>query len=330
MWTGAFPNKSAPIKAFMPIRGELSILAAILTLCHNVYYGRTYFVRLFTDSEHMSTAQVTAAVLSLAMLAIMIPLTVMSFPKVRKKMNAKVWKKIQRTAYLFYAMIYLHVTVLFVGSAKSGGNGYIFNIAIYGIVFIGYAVCRIEKHCIVRNKTKHRKIRRTVLALFFVLAVSLPCVYAKSEIIENDGKLSKNDSVENVGQTEEDVFREEDVSNNATIPTPLPNDTNETEYSEQDNAESKRIYNDGIYTGKAYGYDGEITVEITVENGIVTNITGKTYESDPFYFESAWDYIIEQIKISPNSNADVLSGATYSSNAIKDAVAFALAKAEIK
>ncbi len=40
MWTGAFPNGSKPIKAFMPIRGELSIFAAILTLGHNIGYGK--------------------------------------------------------------------------------------------------------------------------------------------------------------------------------------------------------------------------------------------------------------------------------------------------
>ena len=53
MWTGAFKNGSKPIKTLMPIRGELSIFAAILTLGHNIGYGKTYFVRLFTDADRM-------------------------------------------------------------------------------------------------------------------------------------------------------------------------------------------------------------------------------------------------------------------------------------
>ena len=36
MWTGALPNGSKSIKALMPVRGELSIIAAILTLGHNI------------------------------------------------------------------------------------------------------------------------------------------------------------------------------------------------------------------------------------------------------------------------------------------------------
>ena len=42
MWTGAFSNGSWLIKRLMPVRGELSIFAAMLTLGHNIGYGRTY------------------------------------------------------------------------------------------------------------------------------------------------------------------------------------------------------------------------------------------------------------------------------------------------
>lgn len=61
MWTGALPNGSRAMKAFMPVRGELSILAAVLTLGHNIGFGRTYFVRLFTEPGKMSSSQTAAA-----------------------------------------------------------------------------------------------------------------------------------------------------------------------------------------------------------------------------------------------------------------------------
>lgn len=51
MWTGAFSNGSWLIKRLMPVRGELSIFAAMLTLGHNIGYGRTYFVRFFTNAS---------------------------------------------------------------------------------------------------------------------------------------------------------------------------------------------------------------------------------------------------------------------------------------
>lgn len=68
MWTGAMPNGSVPIKMLMPVRGELSIFAAILTLGHNIGFGRTYFVRLFTDFGRMTTNQITAVILTIIML----------------------------------------------------------------------------------------------------------------------------------------------------------------------------------------------------------------------------------------------------------------------
>ncbi|MDE5834917.1 MAG: ferric reductase-like transmembrane domain-containing protein, partial [Ruminococcus sp.] len=172
MFTGALPNGSAPIKKLMPIRGELSIFTAILTLGHNIGFGQTYFVRLFTDSARMSGNQKTAGILSIAMLAIMIPLTVMSFPKVRKKMNAKLWKNIQRTAYLFYAMIYIHVLVLYYSMAKAGREGIFFNILVYSVTFIGYAVMRVRKHIVIKMKPKNKTVLNITSAVIFMSAFS--------------------------------------------------------------------------------------------------------------------------------------------------------------
>lgn len=116
MWAGAFPNGSAPIKKLMPIRGELSITAAILTFSHIITYGMQYITNLIngrTGSDFVITS-----IVCLVMVLIMTPLTVMSVKKIRKKMNAKTWKKIQRLAYIFYALIYVHILVLFLPKAQ--------------------------------------------------------------------------------------------------------------------------------------------------------------------------------------------------------------------
>ena len=115
MWAGAMPNGSAPIKKLMPIRGELSITAAILTFSHIITFGVQYITNLIngrTGSDFVVTS-----IVCLAMVLIMTPLTVMSFKKIRKKMNGKTWKKIQRLAYIFYACIYVHILVLFLPKA---------------------------------------------------------------------------------------------------------------------------------------------------------------------------------------------------------------------
>ena len=67
MYAGALPKGSKLIAPLMKIRGELSITAAILVLCHNFTYGITYFKMLFIKPEALSATQFTAAIISLVL-----------------------------------------------------------------------------------------------------------------------------------------------------------------------------------------------------------------------------------------------------------------------
>ncbi len=391
MWTGAFPNGSKPIKALMPIRGELSIFAAILTLGHNIGYGRTYFVRLFTDASRMSGEQITASVLTIALLLIMIPLTIMSFPQVRRKMNARLWKKLQRTAYLFYAMIYAHVMVLFVPMAKAGRDGYFLSVLLYSIVFLGYAVCRVRKWYMVRKKPETTKLLNAVSIPAFAVLLAFPCVYAgigntqstvsaenasvqttasstaaettaetermteattapastattaaataeSTETTEIDPTASAESTEtetettvpEETAAPEEPIVSEEIPTEAEPIPEPepepVPEPEPETEAPTEPPTEPEPvyIYNNGSFTASAYGYDGDVEVTVTIENDVIVAITGVTYESDPWYYDSAAPSVISQILASQNTQVDAYAGATYSSDAIMTAVANAL------
>lgn len=372
MWTGAFPNGSKPIKAFMPIRGELSIFAAILTLGHNIGYGKTYFVRLFTDASRMSAEQLTASFLTIAMLIIMIPLTVMSFPQIRKKMNAKLWKKIQRTAYLFYGMMYLHVMVLFVPMAKAGRQGYFLSVLAYSIVFIGYAVCRIRKWYLLRKKAENIKFVNAVCVPAFAVMLMMPCLAAKSSPVKNSSivkpaavKIAEDEPMEDntTAITSSEMVTSSTTAETATdtTETTVTTATEETteestesvteeeteaeeESAEEEIAEEEAppeeepepepepetepepvyIYNNGTYTAAAYGYDGDIEVSVTIENDVIVDITGVTYESDSWYYDSAAPHVISQILNTQSTQVDAYSGATYSSDAIMAAVAAAL------
>lgn len=372
MWTGAFPNGSKPIKAFMPIRGELSIFAAILTLGHNIGYGKTYFVRLFTDASRMSAEQLTASFLTIAMLIIMIPLTVMSFPQIRKKMNAKLWKKIQRTAYLFYGMMYLHVMVLFVPMAKAGRQGYFLSVLAYSIVFIGYAVCRIRKWYLLRKKAENIKFVNAVCVPAFAVMLMMSCLAAKSSPVKNSSivkpaavKIAEDEPVEDnttaitssemvtssktaetatdttettvttateetTEESTEDVTEEETDAEEESAEEEIaeeeapPEEESEPEPEPETEPEPVYIYNNGTYTAAVYGYDGDIEVSVTIENDVIVDITGVTYESDSWYYDSAAPHVISQILNTQSTQVDAYSGATYSSDAIMAAVAAAL------
>lgn len=71
----------------------------------------------------------------------MIPLFITSFMKVRKKMNAKTWKKLQRWAYLFYLLAYLHVFILLVNKDTINWTKLITYTSVFGI----YTLLRIMK-----------------------------------------------------------------------------------------------------------------------------------------------------------------------------------------
>lgn len=146
MYSNAFIKFPFLQKNFMPIRAELSIIACILAYSHNIFTGQIYFVRLFTMPDKLKLPILCATIVSIMLLCIMTPLFITSFPSVRKKFKPKNWKKLQRLAYLFYGLIYLHIMLLMIPSALAGSSKYIINVIVYSIVFITYGVLRIYKY----------------------------------------------------------------------------------------------------------------------------------------------------------------------------------------
>lgn len=181
MYTGALPKGNKLIAPLMKIRGELSITAAILVLCHNFTYGMTYFRMLFTKTSLLSATQLAAAVISLV-------LTVTSFPSVRKKMQAKKWKQLQRTAYVFYGLMYVHIMLINIPYARLGLGMYIANVVIYSIVFLGYAAMRIAKAVSVKaaraGKTYGKKTETVLygLALVICAVMTVACFAGRQTV----------------------------------------------------------------------------------------------------------------------------------------------------
>ncbi len=81
---------------------------------------------------------------------------------------------------------------------------------------------------------------------------------------------------------------------------------------------------DGTYEGMGRGLRGITCVSVTVEGGMITDITIKSYEDDAAYFTRAQDAVISEILRTQSLDVQAVSGATFSSNSIMDAVADAL------
>lgn len=86
-------------------------------------------------------------------------------------------------------------------------------------------------------------------------------------------------------------------------------------------------YTDGTYTGSGQGYKGTTTVEVTVSGGNITDITVVSYADDDEFFNKAKSTIISEILSAQSTDVDTVSGATFSSNGLIDAVADALSAA---
>lgn len=81
---------------------------------------------------------------------------------------------------------------------------------------------------------------------------------------------------------------------------------------------------DGTYQGSGEGYRGTTTVTVTVKDGKITDITVDDYADDNQFFNKAKTTVINEIISGQTTDVDSVSGATFSSNGIMEAVADAL------
>lgn len=147
MFTGTLAKGSRLRRLLQPIRGELSVLSFILILGHLLTYLPPYLGRfgiLLGSRTNVALSLVVALVLTVLFAV----LGVTSLRAVRRAMNPRLWKAIQRGAYLMVALLALHVALVLGKSALSGGAvqasvafwSYLTVVAIYGVLRVRRAV----------------------------------------------------------------------------------------------------------------------------------------------------------------------------------------------
>ncbi|MCI8425331.1 MAG: hypothetical protein HFJ72_06705 [Adlercreutzia sp.] len=142
MFVGVLNDKSPLRSRLMPIRRQLSILACIFAVGHIVFYGASYLSRLASGfTGNLAFALGLAAIIT----ALMVVLGITSFQVVRHGMPGAAWKRIQRFAYPFYLLTYVHLALLLMPSALAGNQVAVVSIAVYSIVVGAYAVLRLRK-----------------------------------------------------------------------------------------------------------------------------------------------------------------------------------------
>ncbi|MGS0973202.1 MAG: hypothetical protein ACVCEJ_08235 [Candidatus Izemoplasmataceae bacterium] len=138
MYGGALPFKSKMKKYLMQIRREFALIGFLLLIPHGMY-------RISLALNGYNFTGLWAFIL-------MIPLVIVSYPHVRKKIRRVTWTRIHKAAYVVYLFIYIHVGFrLFInGSFRQ------FSIQLdawpYHALFIGYLVLKIRVVIINRRK----------------------------------------------------------------------------------------------------------------------------------------------------------------------------------
>ena len=94
--------------------------------------------------------------------------------------------------------------------------------------------------------------------------------------------------------------------------------------------DSDYVYKDGTYTGEAEGYGGTIQVEVTLAGDEITSINVVSAPGEDSAYLSQAESVINSVISSQSTDVDTVSGATFSSTGILNAVDEALGKAENK
>lgn len=129
MYMGALDIRHRWVARLMSIRKELSIIVGFPVLTHATLRAFNTFPTgwkfFFAHDDYMAEEQVKSVlgagissfvfVLGIVMLALFLVLWITSFTAVRRKMGAARWKRVQRWAYVLYAMLFIHSMGLQIG-----------------------------------------------------------------------------------------------------------------------------------------------------------------------------------------------------------------------
>lgn len=143
MYIGVLPRGSKVRHMLMPIRGELSIIAAILVIGHVVNYLGAYLAQILSGFAGMSVGMIASFAVSSLLIVLLAALTVTSFNAVKTRMRPERWKALQRWAYVFFGLTYLHLLLVLAPTISSASQKAMLSVAIYTVIVVAYAVLRV-------------------------------------------------------------------------------------------------------------------------------------------------------------------------------------------
>ena len=302
MLAPVLPKSFSGRKTIYLLRGEMAICASLITLAHNLAFGGKYFGALFLGQGHISLMELHAAIVSCLMILLLIPLTITSFQAVRRKMQAKSWKKLQNWSYLFYLLLYLHIFFIYQGALIRGKGDYFFTLMLYSFIFGFYGFLRIRQYRI----QKEGKEKKTFPLLRIGGILPIVCIFLSGFYSAGKYRAALEANVDKIRAQETVAESKESAEANSASGT----------------------YKDGEYFGKASAYNGNVEVKVTISGGKMTAIDIVKTKDDEEYFFDAQKKVIPEILEKQSTDVDAVAGATTSSEGIAHAVEKALEQAK--
>ena len=327
------PKSFSGRKTIYLLRGEMAICASLITLAHNLAFGGKYFGALFFGQGHISLMELHAAIVSCLMILLLIPLTVTSFQAVRRKMQAKSWKKLQNWSYLFYLLLYLHIFFIYQGALIRGKGDYFFTLMLYSFIFGFYGFLRIRQYRMQKESKEKKTIPLLRIAgILPIVCLCLSVFYSagkyRAALEANVDKIRAQESVsEQHGQGEENNSSEKAVEASGDKASTNSSDaSSDSQAADEDSISG--AYKDGECFGKASAYNGNVEVKVTISGGKITAIDIVKTKDDEEYFFDAQKKVIPEILEKQSTDVDAVAGATTSSEGICHAVQKALEEAK--
>lgn len=105
-------------------------------------------------------------------------------------------------------------------------------------------------------------------------------------------------------------------------------DSKKSTAAEETSDDSDNVYKNGTYEGSGTGYGGTITVQVTLQDDTITDVSVTSAPGEDSAYLAQGENVISSIISEQSTDVDTVSGATFSSTGILEAVNDALTKAE--
>ena len=145
-------------------------------------------------------------------------------------------------------------------------------------------------------------------------------ITALQETYEEQKAAAESKASSDTSDSESDGTSEKDSADNK--------ESSDQTDSEETSDDSDNVYKNGTFEGSGTGYGGTITVQVTLEDDTIIAVSVVSAPGEDSAYLSQGENVINSIISEQNTDVDTISGATFSSTGILEAVNDALSKAE--